>query len=130
MKQQVENIANMVSQAIQNTPKKLTFRDDIKDILFANEDMTELRVADTYYTLRVYVHADGTRRVHMDWNIDKNPDGINIDAIEEDVRVFLERIQQTSYNEEIVQITAELEAINTRRDELNKKVEEWNRQNQ
>jgi hypothetical protein len=130
MKQQVENIANMVVDAIHNTPKKLTFRDDIKDILFANEDMAELRVADTYYTFRFYVHVNGTRRVHMDWNIDENPDGINIDAIEEDVRVFLERIQQTSYTEEIVQIKAELEAINTRRDQLNKKVEEWKRQNQ
>ncbi len=120
----------MVVDAIHNTPKKLTFRDDIKNILFANEDMAELRVADTHYTFRVYVHVNGARRVHMDWNIDYESDGINIDAIEEDVRVFLERIQQTSYNEEIVQIKAELEAINTRRDQLNKKVEEWNRQNQ
>ena len=94
MVEQIKRIKDMVTEAIKNTPKGLTFNGAHSGHTFANEEISYLRMSDIYYTVRMYVHPDGTRRVYMDWNMDVYPDGINFDNLEQEAKTFLNSIDK------------------------------------
>lgn len=128
MVEQIKRIKDMVTEAIKNTPKGMTFNGAHSGHTFVNEEIPYLRMSDIYYTFRMFVHKNGARRVHIDWNIEVYPDGINFDDLEQEAKTFLDGIAVTSETQWVKSISQELESINKRRDELNKRLEQWQNQ--
>lgn len=128
MVEQIKRINDMVMEAIEKTPLGITFQDPTRDYSFTHEEMSHLRMAELHGTFRMFVHKSGARRVHIDWNIEVYPDGINFDDLEQEAKTFLDGIAVTSETQWVKSISQELESINKRRDELNKRLEQWQNQ--